>query len=111
MTRLPIIPRLTIPPQDASNFERQLHVDLNNIIREISAQLNGISEGVMANKTNALTSAPTTVILAVGDIIPKVNPSETGTVASKYVLMGWQAVVDGTASTASIVELRVPTGN
>ena len=111
MTRLPAIPRLTTPPQDASAFEKQLHVDLNNIIQAIHTQLNGISEGVMVSRSNALTSAPTTVVMAVGDFVAKVNPSETGTAASKYILMGWQAVVDGTASTSSIVELRVPTGN
>lgn len=64
----------------------------------------------MAGSYQAVTAEPTGQIMRVGDVVKNINPSETGTVGNKYTLHGWLCVTDGTASAASLVDLRIPTG-
>lgn len=103
-------PFLPILPRDADRYEIELNARLIKLFGDLNTQVNSLAERRMAAHYQAQTSAPTS-ILAVGDIVPKINPSETGTAGSMYVLAGWQAIADGTASTASLVEWRIPTGN
>jgi len=67
-------PRFPSPPEDASDYERSLHRTLNDYLRVIADQVNGVSENRMHNKYNALTAAPTGSIMAVGDFTPNGRP-------------------------------------
>ena len=110
MSKLLDDPRLPLPPADATTYERELSRRLNFLLRNISVQVNQLSESRISGNYNAHSGTPSTVILADGDIIRDKYPSETGTVGAKYVRLGWIAIADGTASASSIVELRAPTG-
>lgn len=78
-------------------------------MREHALQVNALSEGRLAGTYNAQTAAPTTGTHAKGDQVRNSNPSEAGSAASKYVVIGFLCVVGGTPGTW--VELRCLTGN
>lgn len=65
-------------------------------LREICNQLNGISEGRAAAKYNALASVPTTGSYQQGDFVANSAPVEVG---GQYVLLGWICTVSGTPGT------------
>lgn len=100
--RIPDEPRL---PTDVPALVRQL-TDLH---RQVSTQLNLLSEGFIQAATNADTAAPTTGDHYAGDQVRNSAPSELGAVSSKYVILGWVCVASGTPGTW--LECRVLTGN
>lgn len=77
--------------------------------REISRQVNGLSEGKMAAFYTAATSVPTTGTWAQGDFVKNSAPTELGTAGSKYFIEGWKCLVSGTPGTW--VQARFLTGN
>lgn len=78
-------------------------------LREHATQVNNLSEGKLAATYNAHTAAPTTGTYARGDFVRNSQPSELGSVSSKYVILGWICVTSGTPGT--FLECRVLTGN
>lgn len=81
---------------------------VSDSLRLVCQQLNGLSEGRIANRYNALTSIPTTGDYAQGDFVPNSAPSEAGTAGGKYIVTGWICVVGGAPGTFK--EARVLTG-
>lgn len=81
---------------------------LLDILKSICSQLNGLSEGRIVNKHNALTAAPTTGNYKQGDFVANSAPSEAGTAGGKYIVTGWICVVSGTPGTFK--DARVLTG-
>ena len=71
-------------------------------------QVDGLSDGRMVARRNALTSIPTTGTYGQGDFVPNSAPSEAGTVGGKYIVTGWICVVGGSPGTFK--EARVLTG-
>ena len=107
-------PRFSMPigvGGEAGAYLNNLHREVTEYMVNVYNQVNSLSEQRLASRYNALSAAPTGVILQAGDVVANLNPSETGVASSKYVLTGWMANVDGTASAGSIVELRALTGN
>lgn len=84
-------------------------VELLRLLREIAAQLNGLSEGKISANYNAYTAEPTTGTWAKGDYITNSNPVEAGIALSKYVVKGFICVASGTPGTW--VQDRGLTGN
>jgi len=80
--------------------------DLQAELREHALQVNGLSEGRIANTYNAQTAAPTTGDFAIGDIVRNSAPTETGSPA--FVVYGWMCLDD---NPLTFVPLRIPTGN
>jgi hypothetical protein len=76
--------------------------------REVCNQLNGLSEGRIANRNNALASTPTAGTFKQGDFVANSTPSEAGTAGGKYIVTGWICTVSGTPGTFK--ESRVLTG-
>jgi hypothetical protein len=111
LSKLQPEPRLPAVPQDATEYQRRLNVSLTDLFRALSDQVNGVSESTITSRYNALTAAPVGVIMKTGDFVPNISPSEQGSAGFKYILAGWQAVVDGTASPVSVLEARTLTGN
>ena len=79
------------------------------VLISIESQLNGLSEGRMAQRYQALTAVPTTGSYAQGDRVWDSAPVEAGSAGSKYVRLGWVNVLGGTPGTFK--EMRVLTGN
>ena len=77
--------------------------------REISRQVNGLSEGSISALYQASTAAPTTGTWMQGDYVTNSAPTELGTALSKYVILGWVCVAAGTPGTW--VQSRSLTGN
>lgn len=77
-------------------------------LREICNQLNGLTEGRIVSVTNASTSIPTTGTYKQGDFVANSTPSESSTVGSKYIVTGWICVASGEPGTFK--EARVLTG-
>ncbi len=98
--RLPLDPRLT---------EKNLLFQLTSLMRDIAGQVNASSEGFIQGATNATTAAPTTGTYQRGDFVRNSEPSEAGSVSSKYVIFGWVCTVAGTPGTWN--ECRFLTGN
>ena len=77
--------------------------------REIARQVNGLSEGSISVRHQAITVAPTTGTWTQGDFVTNSAPEELGTTPNKYVILGWVCVAAGTPGTW--VETRSLTGN
>lgn len=63
----------------------------------------------MVARYTAMTAAPTTGTWAKGDFVANSNPSELGSVGSKYFIDGWKCLAGGTPGTW--VQARYLTGN
>lgn len=77
--------------------------------RNIAQQVNGLAEGSISAKHQAITAAPTTGTWMQGDYVTNSAPAEAGSAASKYVILGWVCTVAGTPGTW--LETRTLTGN
>lgn len=89
--------------------KKPVDADTDRWYRQVSQQVNSLSEGMISARYNALTAAPTGGTWAQGDFILNKTPSELGTAGSKYVIHGWQCVTGGTPGTW--VQCRFLTGN
>lgn len=96
--------KLNTQPRIQTNDPR-----LYELIRDISVQVNGLSEGRVTATYNAYTAAPTTGVWAQGDFLKNSAPSELGSSSSKYVILGWICTVSGEPGTW--LQCRVLTGN
>lgn len=86
-----------------------LPVAIVRLVRDITRQINGITEGTASAFHGASTAAPTTGRWAKGDEVKNSAPSEAGTAGSKYVITGWICTAGGTPGTW--LEKRTLTGN
>jgi hypothetical protein len=82
---------------------------LLSLLREITNQLNLLSEGFLQAATNAGSAAPTTGSYRQGDFVRHSAPSEAGGAGSKYVIVGFICTASGSPGTWK--EMRVLTGN
>lgn len=103
MTRLVKDPYL--PKVDSPAFITRLY----DVLRGLTRQLNGISEGQITAITNATIAAPTSGTYQQGDKIWHSAPVEAGAPGSKYVTIGFICTVAGTPGTW--LPMRVLTGN
>lgn len=87
----------------------QAQVELTRLLRDITKQVNAITEGNAYAHHGAMTAAPTTGTWAIGDVVKNSAPAEAGAASSKYVITGWICTVSGTPGTW--LEMRVLTGN
>lgn len=99
--RLPIEPRLPTEP----DYLRHL----TKLLRDISAQVNGQTEGRIESDHSAVTAPPTTQEWKQGDRLRNSTPTEQGSPGSKYVVTGWICTASGTPGTW--LEMRSLTGN
>lgn len=82
--------------------------NLQRELREHALQVNGLSEGRIANAYNAQSAVPTTGEYAVGDFVRNSAPSELGSALSRYVVFGWLCTDD---NPLTFVQCRFLTGN
>ena len=78
------------------------------LLRDICAQLNSITEGQGYAFHAAMTAAPTTGSWNRSDFVLNSAPSELGTGGMKYIVRGWECTVSGTPGTW--VQVRTLTG-
>ncbi len=90
-------------------WAKDLIEKLYRAFREIAGQLNGLSEGRIAQRYTAATASPSAGQYGQGDIVWNKTPTEQGSPGSKYVLIGWVNV--STTSTPSFKEMRCLTGS
>ena len=98
-----------------SNLEQKIGAqykrhDVADVVRAIARQVDGLTEGGISYKDNAVSVAPTSsaVANAVGDWRWKLNPTVQGTAGAQYVTFAFQCVASG--SPGAWVELRGLTG-
>jgi hypothetical protein len=103
-------PRFSIPDPE-NEYQNRFYREITDYLRAMADQVNAISENRLQGACNAVTASPTGVVMAVGDIVRHSDPGEEGTAGAKYIVTGWMATIDGTASAGSVVELRSLTGN
>lgn len=82
---------------------------LTNIIRDLTNQLNNLTEGRVSAVQNAQSSVPVAGSNYQGDFVLNSTPAELGTTASKYIIHGWRCTVSGSPGTW--VQVRTLTGN
>lgn len=82
---------------------------LLKLLRELSDQLNLLSEGFLQAATNAGSAAPTSGSYRQGDFIRNSAPSEAGGAGNKYVTVGFICTTSGSPGTWK--DMRVLTGN
>jgi hypothetical protein len=92
-----------------SNDVQALKTRLYDLFRDVTRQINGLSEGSIDALHLAYTAAPTTGTWKQGDFIPNLTPTELGTAGNKYTVSGWRCVASGTPGTW--VQCRDLTGN
>ncbi|USE79481.1 hypothetical protein NDR89_23100 [Cupriavidus gilardii] len=96
-------------PKEGVAYLQQLVSKLTSEWAGMAVQVNAASEGMIHGATNATTAPPTTGEHQRGDFIRNSEPSELGSVGSKYVVTGWLCVVAGVPGTW--VQCRALTGN
>jgi hypothetical protein len=79
------------------------------LLRDITNQVNAITEGQAYAFHGAMTAAPTTGTWNQGDMVKNSTPAEQGTAGSKYVVTHFICVASGTPGTW--VSCRALTGN
>jgi hypothetical protein len=89
----------TTPNLPRSDDVPSLKRRLSDLLRDIAQQINGISEGSITARHNALTAAPVLGKWQRGDFVPNKEPAEAGSVGSKYVITGWICVTSGEPGT------------
>ena len=99
--------RLSLEPRLPGEFEPLLR-QLRKLFIDLSVQLNGVTEGKIEQYHSALTAPPTTGIWRQGDFVKNSAPTESGSVSSKYVVIGWICTVSGEPGTW--VQCRCLTG-
>lgn len=82
--------------------------ELLRLLRDITNQINAITEGNAYAHHGAMTAAPVSGTWAQGDEVKNSAPAEAGTAGSKYVVTGYICVTSGTPGTWK--EMRVLTG-
>lgn len=90
-------------------YQNKVPADLLDIFRDVAQQLDAVSEGRITASHNARTSAPTVGAWKRGDFVRNSEPSELGSVSSKYLIFGWSCVASGEPGTWK--ECRFLTGN
>lgn len=93
--------------QDAD--EQEFFRRLTQFFRDVSNQLNGITEGRVSVFHAAYTAAPTDGQFVQGDFVLNSTPSELGTAGNKYIIHGWRCTASGTPGTW--LQIRTLTGN
>jgi 6-pyruvoyl-tetrahydropterin synthase len=83
----------------------------HDVLRKICQQLNGLSEGRIENRYNALAAAPTTGSYMQGDFVAHEAPAEAGSGAWTYIILGWVCTVSGTPGTFEEVRVSTSTHN
>lgn len=102
MSRINEEPRL--PPELPRLVQK-----LTDILREMSRQVNGLSEGRQAANYASQSAVPTTGTWLQGDFVLNSAPSELGAAGSKYIIHGWRCAASGTPGTW--LQCRFLTGN
>lgn len=80
---------------------------MTDVLSQMAAQLNALSEGRIGATNNAQATVPTTGVYQVGDFVRNLTPIESGVAASKYVILGWVCVT----APLTFVPCRSATGN
>ena len=100
--------RINTDPRLPQNEDpKALKQRLYEIHRDVSQQVNAMSEGLLSGASNAAAAMPTTGTYAKGDFVRNSAPSELGAASSKYVVFGWIC----TAAPLTFVQMRFLTGN
>ena len=101
---------LPVLPNDSSQYERDLQLSLTRFMREVSQQVNLLSDGrIVARQSDSATPASTVISYAKGDFVWNNNPLEVTATASSYVVLGWVNVSAGSPGTWH--EVRARTGD
>lgn len=103
-------PAIRLP--QVTNFDpytKELNARLIKVLRDLTIQVNQLSEGQIIANYSAMTAAPTAGTYNQGDFIRNSAPSELGSAGSKYVIYGWICSVGGTPGTW--LQQRFLTGN
>jgi hypothetical protein len=82
-------------------------------LRQIANKVNALGLGLISATDNAVPSAPTVGTYARGDFIRNSEPIELGAASSKYVVIGWMRLTNGSANVLNTdwVACRCFTGN
>ena len=104
--RLDPFPRF---PADGSQLIRKL----TDLFRDTSAQVNDLAEGKISAVHSARSTVPAGGTWKQGDFVRKSDPVEAGTAGSKYVIVGWVRITDGSNNVLNTdwLECRFLTGN
>lgn len=111
--KLPNDPALPVNAVPTKRWLDNLAFSLNKILKDISQQVNGLSEGSITARHSALSAMPAGGTYKSGDFVPKSSYSEAGGAGSKYVVIGWNRLTSGSAHVLNTdwVEARILTGN
>lgn len=86
---------------------------LSQRLREHAQKVNQIANGTAAGFDGALTAPPTSGSWAVGDFVRNSAPVEAGAATTKYVVLGWIRLTNGSNNVLNTdwFQLRCLTGN
>jgi hypothetical protein len=90
---------VTDPRLPSQSGLQQVCLKLTDTIRNITNQINNLTEGRVSAVYNAQASVPTAGTNFQGDWVRNATPSEAGTAGSRYVITGWICTVSGSPGT------------
>lgn len=104
------VPKLNLEQFVQEKYDPAL---FREMMRAIEDSINRLSEGRAYQISNAASSAPSASgdndAYSVGDFVKNNDPQELGTAGSKYVVLGFLCLADGTPGVWR--DVRVLTGN
>lgn len=103
----------SLPNAVESAYDRQLNITLAKLLREHAQKVNQMAAGRVAGLDGGSPTVPTSGAWAIGDFVRKSDPVEAGSASSKYVIVGWIRVTNGTGNVLNTdwLECRYLTGN
>jgi hypothetical protein len=103
-----------LPLNPDTPYNQQLNRRLLDFFRVLVTKVNGIASGSISHRAdNASSSMPTSGTWAKGDFVANSSPVEAGSASSKYVVIGWMRLTNGSTNVATTdwVECQTRTGN
>lgn len=93
---------------NGTTIDRRDSSEVDRIVANHAQFIELLRSGRIAGQVGA-TAAPTGGTWKQGDFVRNTAPTEAGSAASKYVVLGWSCIADGTPGTW--VACRCLTGN
>lgn len=92
---------------------RRLVIAIDDYLTRLARKLDELSYGRIVENDSASPSPPVAGTWARGDFVRNSQPSQLGTAGSRYVVLGWSRLTNGSANTLGTdwFEARALTGN
>jgi hypothetical protein len=105
--------RIGFPRLPETNEAPRLALALTEYLRRLSRKVDEMAYGRIAEMDSAAPTPPVAGTWARGDFVRNSQPTQLGTAGSRYIVLGWSRLTNGSANALNTdwFEVRALTGN